>query len=84
MILYLVHGDTYLNSYGYEEHLFGIYTTIDAAENARDLFINKIYKQEMANDYTTVDSISEVMDAIQILELEADKIEDIHLGGYIE
>lgn len=25
MILYLVHGNTYFNSYGYEEHLFGIY-----------------------------------------------------------
>ena len=39
---------------------------------------------EMANDYTTVDSISQVMNAIQILELEADEIKDIYLGGYIE
>lgn len=84
MILYLVHGNTYFNSYGYEEHLFGIYTTKDAAENARDLFINEFYIQEMANNYTTVDSISQVMNAIQILELEADKIKDIYLGGYIE
>ena len=36
MILYLVHGNTYFNSYGYEEHLFGIYTAKDAAENARN------------------------------------------------
>ena len=63
---------------------FGIYTTKDAAENARDLFINEFYIQEMANSYTTVDSISQVMNAIQILELEADKIKDIYLGGYIE
>ena len=84
MILYLVHGNTYFNSQGYEEHLFGIYTTKDAAENARDLFIKEFYIQEMANGYTTVDSISQVMNAIQILELEADKIKDIYLGGYIE
>ena len=38
----------------------------------------------MANGYTTVDNISQVMNAIQILELEADKIKDIYLGGYIE
>lgn len=84
MILYLVHGNTYFNSYGYEEHLFGIYTIKDAAENARNLFINEFYIQEMANNYTTVDRISQVMNAIQILELEADKIKDIYLGGYIE
>lgn len=84
MILYLVHGNTYFNSYGYEEHLFGIHTTKDAAENARNLFINEFYIQEMANNYTTVDRISQVMNAIQILELEADKIKDIYLGGYIE
>ena len=84
MILYLVHGNTYFNSYGYEEQLFGIYTTKDAAENARDLFIKEFYIQEMANGYTTVDNISQVMNAIQILELEADKIKDIYLGGYIE
>ena len=84
MTLYLVHGNTYFNSYGYEEHLFGIYTTVSAAEKARDLFINEFYIREMANRYTTVDSISQVTNAIQILELEADKIKDIYLGGYIE
>ena len=26
MILYVVHGNTYFDSYGYEEHIFGVYT----------------------------------------------------------
>ena len=42
MTLYLVHGNTYFECYGYEENLFGVYTTLAKAEAAKIVAENKL------------------------------------------
>jgi hypothetical protein len=82
MTLYLVHGNTYYESYGYSESVFGVFTEKDAAESARDLVIKELYEKEMKNAYTKVEDISDI--GIEVLEIEADKITERCLGGYVE
>jgi hypothetical protein len=84
MTLYLVHGNTCFSGYGYEGHVFGIFTDEETAENARDVFANDIYKIETLKDYSNVSTPHDVALQIRIEEIEADKIEDICLGGYME
>ena len=48
MILYVVHGNTYYDGYGYIENIFGIYTKKDEAESAKDLIIKELYEKEIA------------------------------------
>ena len=84
MTLYLVHGNTCYTGYGYEGHAFGIYTNRDAAENAKDVFVAKIYKKEKRKDYSNVKTPFDVAVNVIIEEIEADKIKDIYLGGYME
>ena len=45
MILYVIHGNTYYDGYGYIENIFGIYTEKDAAEAAKDLIIKELYEK---------------------------------------
>lgn len=44
MILYVVHGNTYYNDYGYGhiEKIFGVYTEKDAAEVTKDLVTKEL------------------------------------------
>jgi hypothetical protein len=44
VILYVVHGNTYYNDYGYGhiEKIFGVYTEKDAAEVAKDLVTKEL------------------------------------------
>lgn len=78
MILYVVHGNTYYDGYGHEEHIFGVYTKKDIAEAAQDL-----YEKEIKRDWmSTVENIQDI--EVKILEIEADKLVDIELGGYCE
>lgn len=80
--LYLVHGNTWYEGYGNEEHVFGIFTDRDTAEAAKKQVIKELYKKEMKSTYTVIDDISEI--EVDILEIEADKIADYYLGGYCE
>lgn len=83
MILYVVHGNTYYDGYGYEEHIFGVYTKKDIAEAALDLVIKDLYEKEIKRDWmSTVENIQDI--EVKILEIEADKLVDIELGGYCE
>ena len=82
MILYVVHGNTYFDSYGYEEHIFGVYTKKDTAETVRDLVVKEIYEEEFKLE--NVDDITEVEGVIDILEIESDATVNIELGGYRE
>lgn len=60
MILYVVHGNTYYNDYGYGhiEKIFGVYTEKDAAEVAKDL----VTKRAVVENLSDVD--------VDILEIE--------------
>ena len=83
MTLYVVHGNTYYDGYGHIENLFGIYTEKDQAEAAKDTVIKELYNKEIARgEYTWIEYISEI--EVGILEVEANSIVDIRLGGYCE
>ncbi len=83
MTLYVVHGNTYYDGYGHIENLFGIYTEKDQAEAAKDTVIKGLYNKEIARgEDTLIDDISEI--EVCILEVEANSIVDIMLGGYCE
>lgn len=83
MTLYVVHGNTYYDGYGHIENLFGIYTEKDQAEAAKDTVIKELYNKEIARgEQTLIDDISEI--EVGILEIDADEIVNIELGGYCE
>lgn len=68
--------------WSYRKH-FGIYTKKDTAEATKDLIIKKLYEKEIAREWMTiVDDISDI--EIDILEINADEIVYIELGGYCE
>lgn len=82
MTLYVVHGNTYYCGYGHIENIFGIYTKKDEAEAAKDLMIKELYEKEIAigQQMSIVVDISDI--EVEILEIEADKLVEIELGGY--
>lgn len=83
MILYVIHGNTYYDGYGYIENIFGIYTEKDAAEAAKDVIIKELYEKEIARGQMSV--VADISDIeVEILEIEAGKLTDIELGGYCE
>lgn len=83
MILYVIHGNTYYDGYGYIENIFGIYMEKDAAEAAKYLIIKELYEKEIARGQMSV--VADISDIeVEILEIEAGKLTDIELGGYCE
>lgn len=82
MTLYLVHGNTWYEGYGHVESLFGVFDGKDAAERAKEMIRNELYKRECQNEYTNVEDISDI--EIDILEIESNRITEILLGGYCE
>lgn len=84
MTLYVVHGNTYYCGYGHIENIFGIYTKKDEAEAAKDLMIKELYEKEIAigQQMSIVEDVSDI--EVEILEIEADKLVEIELGGYCD
>lgn len=83
MILYVVHGNTYYDGYGHIENIFGIYTKKDEAEAAKDLMVRELYEKEIARGWMSiVENMSDI--EVNILEIEANKLMEIELGGYCE
>lgn len=82
MTLYVVHGNTYYGGYGHVENIFGVYTEKDSAEAAKDLIEKRLYEENKDREWSIVDDLSDI--AVGILEIEANEILDIELGGYCE
>ena len=82
MTLYLVHGNTYLEEYGYEEHIFGVFTTLAQAEEAK-LIAEKSLRDEIENDPDIYVNDPEDI-KLDILEVKVNELIDEYLGGYVE
>ena len=54
----------------------------DAAEAAKDLVVQELYEKNVNDKWTRVERLSDV--DVDILEIEADKLVEIELGGYCE
>lgn len=80
--LYLVHGNTYYDDYGHDEHFYGVFTDRKTAEKVKAEVTEKLYEKEMHNINTNVESISDI--EIDILEVDVNQVTDIELGGYVE
>lgn len=84
MKVYLVYGDTYFEKYGSDFHLFGVFTSKQAAEEVKKQKEDEFYQQEMKKKtlYRNIDSREEV--EFEIKEMQLDKICDLLVGGYVE
>ena len=82
MKLYVVHGNTYYGGCGYVENIFGVYTEKDVAEAAKDLVTKQLYDENKDDKCQIVEDLSDI--EVRIVEIEADKLVDIELGGYCE
>lgn len=71
MRVYLLYGDTYDDSWGSEISAFGVYSTLEKAEEAKEK-VRKEYK--MTGNY----------DPFDIIELNLDEYSSYYLGGYYE
>lgn len=77
MTLYLIHGNTWFERYGYEEHIFGVFTSREKAEEAKIATEKRLREEKgMIDDPEDVE--------LDILEVKADELIDEYLGGYIE
>ena len=77
MTLYLVHGNTWFEGYGYEEHVFGVFTSIEKAEEAKI-----VTEKRLQEEKRMIDDPEDVK--LDILEVKTDELIDEYLGGYIE
>lgn len=80
--LYLVHGNTWYEGYGHDEHFYGAFTDKETAEKVKTEVTVKLYEQETHNENTNVESLSDI--EIDILEVDVNQVTDIQMGGYIE
>lgn len=46
MTLYLVHGNTWFEGYGYEEHVFGVFTLREKAEEAKIITEKRLQEEK--------------------------------------
>lgn len=82
MTLYLVHGNTWFEGYGYDEHVFGVFTTLVQAEEAKIVVEKRLQEKIENNSCIYVKDPEDVK--LDILEVKADKLIDVYLGGYVE
>lgn len=82
MTLYLVHGNTWFEGCGYEEHVFGVFTTLVQAEAAK-IVVEKRLQEEIENNSCIYVKDPEDVE-LQILEIKSDELIDEYLEDTTE
>ena len=84
--VYMVSFDGYLNSYGSESYLLGIYSTQELAEEAVNVFKKRIAEREDIDCDIEPDIKAIVVDHTYELRIDPDWEvgTQVYLGGYIE
>lgn len=80
--VYVVYGNTYFYGYGEYINLFGVFDTLDAAEEAFDKTRQLYFEEELKDPHTNVEKIEDV--DFQIKKVKLNEIIDELLGGYAE
>lgn len=82
--VYLVHGNTWYEGYGHDEHFYGVFTEGETAKKVMTKIQLELYKKETEENYisTNVEKLSDI--EIEILEVDLNQVTDIYLGGYAE
>lgn len=80
--VYVVYGNTYFYGYGGYINLFGVFDTLDAAEEAFDKTRQLYFEEELKDPHTNVEKIEDV--DFQIKKVKLNEIIDELLGGYTE
>lgn len=80
--VYVVYGNTYFYGYGEYINLFGVFDTLDAAEEAFDKTRQLYFEEELKDPHTNVEKIEDVV--FQIKKVKLNEIIDELLGGYAE
>lgn len=80
--VYVVYGNTYFYGYGEYINLFGVFDTLDAAEEAFDKTRQLYFEEDLEDPHTNVEKIEDV--DFQIKKVKLNEIIDELLGGYAE
>lgn len=80
--IYLVYGNTYFEGYGAYIRTFGIFSSLELAEEVKKKKEDEYFEREMMCKYPSIDDRSEI--EFNIEEIEVDKVINICLGGYAE
>ena len=80
--VYVVYGNKYFYGYGEYINLFGVFDTLDAAEEAFDKTRQLYFEEDLEDPHTNVEKIEDV--DFQIKKVKLNEIIDELLGGYAE
>lgn len=80
--VYVVYGETYYGGYGSYVGLFGVFSSKELAEKAKQEKVKELFEENKNDDWATVSSTDDIH--VYIKEIEEDRILNIELGGYAE
>lgn len=80
--IYVVYGETYYYGYGSYIGLFGVFSSKDLAEKAKNKMVKKLFEKNKNDSWSTITSTDDIR--VYIEEIEEDKMLNIELGGYAE
>lgn len=80
--IYVVYGETYYYKFGSYVGLFGVFSSKDLAEKAKQEKIKELFEKNKNGGWSTVTSTDDIH--VYIKEIEEDKMLNIELGGYAE
>lgn len=80
--IYVVYGETYYEGYGSYVGLFGVFSSKDLAEKAKQEKVKELFEKNKNDSWANVSSMDDIH--VYIEEIEEDKMLDMVLGGYAE